>query len=52
MFSRKVISKLEGRFEDYIKDGLLDLRTLIVKTYGENSFPQTNHLIDKFVRKL
>ena len=52
MFARKVVSKLEGRFEDYIKEGLLNLKTLIVKNYGENAFPQTNHLIDKFIRKL
>ena len=52
MFARKVIAKLEGRFEDYIKQGLLDLQSLIYKTYGENSFTETNHLINKFVRKL
>ena len=52
MFARKGVSKLEGRFEDYIKEGLLNLKTLIVKNYGENAFPQTNHLIDKFIRKL
>lgn len=52
MFARKVVSKLEDRFEDYIKEGLLNLKTLIVKNYGENAFPQTNHLIDKFIRKL
>lgn len=52
LFSRKVISKLEGRFEDYIKDGLIDLKTLIVKNYGDHSFPQTTRLIDRFIRKL
>lgn len=52
MFSRKVISKLEGRFEDYIKQGLLGLKELINKTYGQNSFAQTNKTIDKLLRKL
>lgn len=52
MFARKVISKLEGRFDDYIKPGLLGLKDLISKTYGANSFAQTNHLIDKLLRKL
>ncbi len=52
MFARKVVSKLEGRFEDYVKEGLIDLKALIVKTYGENSFPQTSHMIDKLLRKL
>lgn len=52
MFSRKIIAKLEGRFEDYIRQGLLDLKALIQETYGENSFPQTIQLVDKLLRKL
>ncbi len=52
MFSRKVVAKLDGRFEDYIKPGLMNLKSLIVKTYGENEFPQTNHAIDRLLRKL
>lgn len=52
MFSRKIISKLEGRFEDYIKQGLIDLKALIVKNYGENVFVQSEHMIDKFIKKL
>lgn len=52
MFSRKVVAKLDGRFEDYIKPGLMNLKSLIVKTYGENKFPQTNHTIDRLLRKL
>lgn len=52
MFSRKVISKLEGRFEDYIKSGLINLKKLIIKTYGENEFKLTNHAIDKLLKKL
>lgn len=52
MFSKKVVSKLEGRFEDYIKKGLLTLKGLIDKTYGSEAFPQTKHTIDKLVKKL
>lgn len=52
MFARKVVAKLEGRFEDYIKQGLLDLQALIATNYGKDSFKQTNHLINKFIRKL
>lgn len=52
MFARKVISKLEGRFDDYIKPGLLGLKDLISKTYGADSFAQTNLIIDKLLRKL
>ncbi len=52
LFSKKIVSKLEGRFEDYVKDGLINLKNLISKTYGPNAFPQSNALIDKLLRKL
>ncbi len=52
MFARKVVAKLDGRFEDYIKPGLMNLKSLIIKTYGEGKFPQTNHMIDRLLRKL
>lgn len=52
MFARKVVAKLEGRFEDYVKDGLTGLKRLILKTYGPDSFKLTNETIDKLLRKL
>ncbi len=52
MFAEKVISKLEGRFEDYILQGLLDLKALIAKTYGEGSFQETNRRIARLIKKL
>ena len=52
MFSKKVLSKLDGRFEDYIKKGLTNLKSLIEKTYGDESFKLSKHTIDKLVRKL
>lgn len=52
LFSTKIVSKLEGRFEDYVKDGLIGLKNLISKAYGPNAFPQSNFLIDKLLRKL
>lgn len=52
MFARKVIFKLQGRFEDYIKSSLQGLRNLIIKTYGKDSFELTLHEIDKMIRKL
>jgi len=52
LFARKVIYKLQGRFEDYIKQGLIDLQSLIVKTYGKDSFKETNKEINKLLRKL
>lgn len=52
MFARKVVAKLEGRFEDYIKQGILDLQKLIHQTYGTNSFKLTEHVISRLLRKL
>ena len=52
MFARKVISKLSGRFEDYLKQGLLDLKVLINKTYGEGKFKETFTEIDRLIKKL
>lgn len=52
MFARKVIFKLQGRFEDYIKTSLQGLRNLIIKTYGKDKFELTLHEIDKMIRKL
>lgn len=52
LFSRKVVAKLEGRFEDYVKQGLLDLKKLIDKNYGKDSFSKTRSQIDKYLRKL
>lgn len=52
LFARKVIYKLQGRFEDYIKQGLIDLQDLIEKTYGKGTFKETNKEINKLLRKL
>ena len=52
MFARKVVAKLEGRFEDYIKQGLMDLVNLINQTYGNTSFGLTRHVINRLLRKL
>lgn len=36
LLSRKVISKIEGRFEEYVKNALRELLNLIHKTYGKD----------------
>ena len=50
MFARKVVSKLEGRYEDYVKKGLENLLSLVKKTYG-NSFKDTEHVINKLLKR-
>ncbi len=52
LLSRKVIVKLEGRFEEYVKGALKRLITLIEKTYGVNTFKQSEKLINNLIRKL
>jgi len=52
LFARKILSKLDGRLEDYIKQGLLDLETLIKKLYGEDSFPITAKYINLLIKRL
>ncbi len=52
LLSHKIISKLEGRFEDYVKDGLKSLDSLIVKTYGKDVFVRSQKLINSLIRKL
>lgn len=50
LFARKIVAKLEGRYEDYVKKGLEGLLDLIKKTYG-NDFKDTEHLINKLLIK-
>jgi len=52
MFARKVLSKLEGRFEEYVKNALKQLLALINKTYGAGVFKQSEKEINGLIRKL
>lgn len=52
MLTRKVIVKLEGRFEEYVKPALKKLLALLTKTYGEGSFKRSEHLINRLIKKL
>ncbi len=52
ILSRKVISKIEGRFEDYVKNALKDLLTLINKTYGEHTLKRCEQTINSILRRL
>ena len=52
LLSRKVICKIEGRFEEYVKGALKQLQALINKTYGNNKFKQSEKIINSLIRKL
>ncbi len=52
LLSRKVISKIEGRFEDYVKDALKGLLELINKTYGTSVLKRSEKTIKMLMRRL
>ena len=52
LFARKVLAKIEGRFEEYVKNALKQLLVLINKTYGANVFVRSEKAINSLIRKL
>lgn len=52
MIARKVLRKLEGKFESYIKDGLNKLTRYINSSYGKHALPESEAVIEKYRRKL
>lgn len=52
LLSRKVISKLEGRFEDYVKVALRDLVALMEKTYGAGVLKRSEKTAQAIMRRL
>ncbi len=52
LLERKVISKLEGRFEEYVKPSLKQLLQLITKTYGAGVLARCEKTINKLIRRL
>jgi hypothetical protein len=52
ILTRKVLYKLEGRFEEYVKPSLKKLLSLIQKTYGANVFSMSEKEINNLIRKL
>ena len=51
MFSGKILRKLEGRFEDYIRQGLEELKNTILSLYG-NAFEKSLREIDRMLKRL
>ena len=52
MFSSKVMRKLNGMFEDYVKDELVTLKKLLADTYGKGTFVETERIIAKILKRL
>lgn len=52
LLTRKVLAKLEGRFEEYVKGALKQLLALINKTYGSGVFKRSEKIINTLMRRL
>lgn len=52
VLARKVLVKLEGRFEDYIKDGLKQVLALLESVYGAGTFAKSEKVIENLMKKL
>lgn len=52
LLSRKVISKIEGRFEEYVKNALRELLNIIHKTYGKDVLKRSEKTIQNLMRRL
>lgn len=52
ILSRKVISKLEGRFEEYVKDALKELLNVLSKEYGAGVLKRSEKVINSLIRRL
>ena len=52
LLSRKVIAKIEGRFEEYVKGALKELLALIKKTYGAGVLKRSEKTIQTLMRRL
>ena len=52
LLSRKILVKIEGRFEDYVKSSLQKLLQLLNEVYGEHTFKHSERIINKLIRRL
>lgn len=52
LLTRKVLAKLEGRFEEYVKPALKQLLALLAKTYGSKTFARSEKAINAMIRRL
>lgn len=52
IFSRKVLAKIDGRFEDYVKGALKQLLSLMAQTYGKGVLARSEKSINLLIKKL
>ena len=52
LLSRKILAKVEGRFEEYVKDALKQFLTLLNKTYGKGVFRRCEATVNSIMRRL
>jgi hypothetical protein len=52
MFAKKILRKLSGKYEAYLKDELAALKLYISNLYGKGVFKETERFIDKTIKKL
>ena len=52
MLSKKLVSKVEGRFEEFVKDALAGLLDLLSKTYGAGVLKLTEKTINNIMKTL
>lgn len=52
MLARKILRKLQGAYQDYVKEELAKLKNLIEQTYGKGVFKETEKLIAKITKRL
>ena len=52
MFARKILRKVDGMFEDFVKDELINLNRLLATLYGKGVFKESEKLIAKFTKRL
>ena len=52
LLSRKVLAKLEGRFEEYVRGALKQLLQLLAKVYGSGALKRSEKVINTLIRRL
>ena len=52
LLTRKVLVKIEGRFEEYVKNALKQLLAQLAKVYGKGTFKRSEKAINTMIKRL